>query len=133
MRIRKMNISDIETVKKIYSESFEEVKGDISLSKDNIYVVCDCDNIFGLCMVDYIDDIFVKTRTAFVNIVCVAKEYRRSGIAVFMLNEIEKMVLEDGATGMMLTSNSKRVDANNLYKKLGFKIYDTNVFRKDLV
>ena len=88
--------------------------------------------VFGMCMVNYIDDIFVGKRTAYVNAVCVLKKYQKQGIATFMLGEVEKICLEDGCTEIMLTSRSSRYNANKLYKSLGYYIYDTNVFKKKL-
>lgn len=131
MLVRKMNFEDIDIVKNIYAESFEKnVSLEINYTNENIYVVCDGDIIMGMCMVNYIDDIFVNKRTAFVNAVCVDKAYRGRGVATFMLREIEAIAMEDGASLVMLTSSSKREVANHLYKKLGFDIYDTNVFKK---
>ena len=85
-----------------------------------------------MCMIDYIDDIFISKRTAFVNAVCIAKEYRGKGIATFMLKEVEEIAKEDGCNEIMLTSSSKRICANKLYQKLKYKVHDTNVFRKKL-
>lgn len=131
--VRRMEISDIEVLKKIYSDSFDkQVSGDISYTKENIYVVCNEEKVLGMCMVDYIDDIFISKRTAYVNSVCIHKEYRGKGIATFMLREIEKIVIEDGSDEIMLTSSKERICANKLYEKLGFIIRDTNVYIKKL-
>lgn len=131
--VRRMVTGDIDIVKKIYSQAFgKQVSSVIDYTNEDIYVVCLDDEIAGMCMVDYIDDIFISRRTALVNGVCVGEEYRGKGIATFMLGEIEKLALEDGCTEIMLTSSSKRVCANELYKKLGFEIKDTNVFKKKI-
>lgn len=133
LSVRRMNTNDIDIVKEIYSEAFrKQVSSVIDYTNEDIYVVCLDDEIAGMCMVDYIDDIFISRRTALVNGVCVGEEYRGKGIATFMLDEIEKLALEDGCTEIMLTSSSKRVCANKLYKKLGFEIKDTNVFKKKI-
>ena len=131
--VRRMEISDIETLKKIYSDAFDKkVSKTINYTKEDIYVVCQNEEVVGMCMVDYIDDIFISKRTAFVNAVCISKEYRGKGIASFMLKEVELIAREDGSDEMLLTSSSKRICANNLYQKLKYKIHDTNVFRKKL-
>lgn len=131
LSVRRMASSDIEILKKIYSEAFEkEVSDVINYTKEDIYIVCAGDEVIGMCMVDYIDDIFISKRTAFVNAVCVDINYRGRGVATFMLNEVEKMAIEDGCNKIMLTSSSRRICANKLYEKLGFFVHDTNVYKK---
>lgn len=131
--VRRMEISDIEPLKKIYSDAFDKkVSKTINYTKEDIYVVCQNEEVVGMCMIDYIDDIFISKRTAFVNAVCIAKEYRGKGIATFMLKEVEEIAKEDGCNEIMLTSSSKRICANKLYQKLKYKVHDTNVFRKKL-
>lgn len=133
MLVRRLNHSDLEQVKNIYAEAFlVDVLVEVSYTKQDIYVVCDEDIILGMCMVNYIDDIFVGKRTAYVNAVCVLRKYQNHGVATFMLREIEKICLEDGCTEIMLTSSSKRLEANKLYKSLGYSVYDTNVFKKEI-
>jgi len=132
--VRKAKLSDIESLKKIYSDSFEiQISDDINHIKNNIYVVDNDFEVIGMCIVDYIDDIFISKRIAFINGVCVHKKYRNQGVATFMLLEIEKIALEDGCIEIMLTSASNRKAANYLYNKLGFSIYDTNVFKKKIL
>lgn len=132
--VRRMNNEDIKGLKKIYSNAFDvKTSSVINYTNEDIYVVCNNDDVLGMCMLDYIDDIFVSKRTAYVNAVCVDKKYRNKGVATFMLSEIEKIALEDGCTEIMLTSTSIREAANHLYNKLGFSVYDTNVFKKKIV
>lgn len=132
LSVRRLNVSDIDRVKSIYSESFGQSVSSINYNGECIYVACVNEEIAGLCMVNYIDDIFVSNRIAFINNVCVSKKYRGLGIARFMLEEVEKILISDGVNEIMLTSSSKRVVANKLYKNLGFSIYETNVFKKKL-
>lgn len=133
LSVRRLVNSDIGRVKSIYSDSFDKkVNSFVNYTNEDIYVVCLENKVVGMCMVNYIDDIFVSKRTAFINAVCVDKGFRNRGIASFMLSEIEKIVTLDGSSEIMLTSSSKRKDANKLYEKLGFGIYYTNVFKKEL-
>lgn len=131
--VRKLKHSDIDVVKDIYASSFEKKVSDfVNYTNQDIYVVCLEDKVVGMCMVNYIDDMFISKRTAFINSVCVDERFRNRGMASFMLSEVEKIITLDGADEIMLTSSSKRKIANRLYKKLGFSIYDTNVFKKKL-
>lgn len=131
--IRRMVFDDIETVKIIYGDAFnKKVCKAVDYTKEDIYVVCHFDKVIGMCMVNYIDDIFIDRRTALVNGVCVDKEYRGKGIGTFLLTKIEEIAIEDGSDEIMLTSSEKRVCANKLYEKLGFRVYDTNVYKKKI-
>ncbi len=133
MIFRKMKVSEIDVVRKIYFESFEtRVVGSLEYTADNIYVVVNDDDIVGMCMVNYIDHIFSGVRTLYLNDVCVAKDFRRHGVATFMLDEVTKMAISNGVNYIMLTSSKKRSGAIGLYNKSGFYRYDTNVFRKEL-
>ena len=51
MIFRKMKVSEIDIVRKIYFESFEtKVVGNLEYTADNIYVVVNDDNIVGNCV-----------------------------------------------------------------------------------
>lgn len=132
MLVRKLKPNEIEEASRIYKESFDKIAEEVIYKEDNIYVVCNESEIMGLCSVDYINDIFRDKKTAYINSVCVSTKYRNQKAALFLLNEIEKICIENKVNEIMLTSNSKKVAANNLYKKLNYTIYDTNVFKKEL-
>lgn len=59
----------------------------------------------------------------------VDEEYRGNGIGEQLVEKVLATAKELGATYIDFTSNPKRLKANNLYKKLGFKIRETNVYR----
>ncbi len=105
--------------------------GNLEYTADNIYVVVNDDNIVGMCMVNYII-MFSGVRTLYLNDVCVANDFRRRGVATFMLEEVTKLAMRFGVNYIMLTSSDKRIDAIDLYNKNGFSRYDTSVFRKEL-
>ena len=75
MIVRRINKNDLEKVKNIYALAFDtEVLVQIDYINQDIYVVCKDDLILGMCMVNYIDDIFVGKRTAYINAVIVIKK-----------------------------------------------------------
>ena len=67
LSVRRLNVSDIDKVKFIYNESFGKSVSSINYNGECIYVACVNEEIAGLCMVNYIDDIFVSNRIAFIN------------------------------------------------------------------
>lgn len=72
----------------------------------------------------------------YVNYVCVKKEFRRRGVATALIGKAieicKNLDLECKVSYLELTSNPSRVAAHELYKKLGFVVRETTVFRKEL-
>ena len=60
--------------------------------------------------------------------VVVDPEYRGRGIAKALLQEAMNLAREAGASGIALTSNPQRVEANQLYLRMGFKKRETNAY-----
>lgn len=61
--------------------------------------------------------------------VVVNKQYRGCGYGKELIQFAIDFAKSLGATSINLTSNPKRKEANNLYSKLGFIKYETNVYR----
>lgn len=62
----------------------------------------------------------------------VDKNYQGKGIGKRLINEAVALARNAGVTRLDLTSNPKRVQANNLYRNSGFKMRETNVYRLEL-
>jgi GNAT superfamily N-acetyltransferase len=60
--------------------------------------------------------------------VVVDADYRGRGIAKALLQEAMSVAREAGASGIALTSNPQRVEANQLYLAMGFKRRETNAY-----
>lgn len=60
--------------------------------------------------------------------VVVDESVRGKGIAVDLVQHALSIAREKGADGVALTSNPRREAANRLYQKVGFKIWETNVY-----
>jgi len=60
--------------------------------------------------------------------VVVDESARGSGLAVALVERALEAARAKGADGVALTSNPRRVAANRLYQKVGFKRWDTNVY-----
>ena len=131
MVVKNLGINDVENAKRIYKESFKKDSVRFNNHFLNIFGVYK-NGLLGLCQIDYIDNCFEHERIAFINSVCVDSKYRNMGVATYLLTEIEKIVRENGCNSIMLTSSSKRKIANHLYERLGFVVYNTNVFKKKI-
>ncbi len=57
---------------------------------------------------------------------------RGQGVGEALTREVIRLAKESGANYMALTSNPRREAANRLYQRVGFKKWETNVYRLDL-
>jgi len=57
---------------------------------------------------------------------------RGKGIGAALTEEVIRLAKASGADYVALTSNPRREAANRLYQRLGFKRWETNVYRYDL-
>ena len=60
--------------------------------------------------------------------VVVEESVRGQGIAVTLIERALEVARAKGADGVALTSNPRREAANQLYQKVGFKRWETNVY-----
>jgi ribosomal protein S18 acetylase RimI-like enzyme len=60
--------------------------------------------------------------------VVVEQSMRGKGIGELLLKRALEMAKSAGADGVALTSNPRREAANRLYRRLGFKRWETNVY-----
>lgn len=73
------------------------------------------------------------TRTlAFVEDVVVDQDFRGKSIGTELMQRLIALAREQGTSQCNLTSDPRRIEANNLYLKLGFTIRKTNVYRLTL-
>jgi N-acetylglutamate synthase-like GNAT family acetyltransferase len=61
--------------------------------------------------------------------VVVHEKYRRKGVGMELINRIIKEAKRINLKKIDLTSRPSRIEANNLYKKIGFNTVETNVYR----
>lgn len=64
--------------------------------------------------------------------VVVDEQFRGRGVAKALLTCALKIAREAGASGVALTSNPQRVEANQLYLRMGFKKRETNAYFYEL-
>lgn len=63
------------------------------------------------------------------NDIVVAQEHRGQGLARRIVTDLLEHAKRDGARSADLTSNPERETANELYRSIGFKLRETNVYR----
>ena len=71
-------------------------------------------------------------KKAWIEDVVVDNSSRGKGIGEKLIEHAIKHALESGVLKIDLTSSPERIAANKLYKRLGFQLRDTNVYRLNL-
>jgi ribosomal protein S18 acetylase RimI-like enzyme len=114
----------------ITSPAFEELAGIINSGNTLLFVAEENGEIFGtLTLVRYRIPSGIK---GWIEDVVVDKSMRGKGIGSMLTQYAIGYAKENGMTKIDLTSSPFRIAANELYKKLGFKKRETNVYRLEL-
>ena len=112
------------------------------LSEDCINKIINSPNSQLLILID-IDDTYIgmisigeyhtpSGAKAWIEDVVVDNLYRGRGLGRTMLEMAINHIRAKGIQKVSLTTNPKRIVANGLYKSLGFKLYETNVYKLNL-
>ena len=64
--------------------------------------------------------------------VIVDETVRGQGVGEALTREVIRLAQEAGADYIALTSNPRRAAANRLYQRVGFTMWETNVYRMDI-
>lgn len=132
MEIRKYIGSDLFSLNVLLNDVYGIKK--VICTTDNIELVAiDREVVVGYLMVNKMHDSIRNIYYCMLNYVCVSKEYRRMGIATKLFEEVFNICRFENISYIELTSNAARVEAHALYKKLGFIVRDTTVFRKEFI
>lgn len=132
MEIRKYIESDLSSLNVLLNDVYGIEK--VICTTDNIELVAIEDEVVvGYLMVNKMHDSIRNIYYCMLNYVCVSKEYRRMGIATKLFEEVFNICRFENISYIELTSNAARVEAHALYKKLGFIVRDTTVFRKEFI
>lgn len=132
MEIRKYMGSDLFSLNVLLNDVYGIKK--VICTTDNIELVAiDREVVVGYLMVNKMHDSIRNIYYCMLNYVCVSKEYRRMGIATKLFEEVFNICRFENISYIELTSNAARVEAHALYKKLGFIVRDTTVFRKEFI
>jgi len=133
MKIIKYQEQYLESLNLLLQESFEVNKKE-NFSSDNIELIAVNDlEVIGYLVLNICLDAVLGIKYAYVNYVCVKEEYRGQHIASMMFETVFSICKEENISYLELTSKATRVAAHHLYKKLGFEVRETTVFRKEIL
>ena len=130
--IREYRDSDLLSLNELLKDVYDLEKSCSNIK--NIEIVAVLDNqVIGYLTINRLYDSVKDIKYAFLNYVCVDKNYRKMGIASNMLNYAFDICKKIGIKYIELTSNASRLEAQELYKNNGFVVRETNVFRKEIL
>ena len=132
--VRGYEKEDFLATKEILEEAFGVVRVDDDISNDSHFqlVACCEKEVVGYLLLTKVNDPIIAKCYFLINYVCVKKEYRNRKIGHLLIEEAEKIARDNNANFLQLTSSRFRIYAHKLYKKRGFIIRDSDIFRKVL-
>ena len=124
------------SLKELLTMSFPtvDVKKFEKASDGDIELLCVSNNlVVGYVVFNKIVDKVRNISYCYANYVCVHNDYRNQHIATKLLEKAFSICKDEGISYIELTTNPTRVEAHELYKKLGFEQRNTDVFRKEIL
>ncbi len=134
---RKINEEDVELLETL----FKQVSSNVTNLKDNLGRIIDSTS----AALFLIEDNKVIIGAAIVNLyqkagyaearlddVVIDKSRRGEGLSKLLVKKAIAWAKEKGASSVELTSNPQRIEANKLYRSLGFNLRETNVYKLTL-
>lgn len=132
MEIRYYEKKYLDSLNELLREVFKVSKINKNNSDGIELVAVYKDKVVGYLNLNKLTDMITGQLYFYVNYVCVRKDYRGRGVATSLFQKVFDISKELGISYLELTSNQKRIEAHELYKKLGFMVRETTVFRKEL-
>ena len=133
MKFQELNEWDLDKAKNIYTESFNKKEKNLSLPiLGHILGLYLEEELIGIAQIDFINNIFENKKIAYINSLCIKKEYQNKGYGTILLNNCINFAKQKNANMINMTPNKTRIYAHKLYKKFNFDKIDTQFFKKDL-
>lgn len=140
MEIKKVELNDLENLRDLYYMCFN-IKTDIDLMQqsflkfpsDNMYILKEGNIVIGNIKADIINNIFGSSKPyMYISELCIHPNYRNKGYATFLLNRCEQIAKDNNCEYIFLNSKKDKIEASRLYINDGYKIRDTNIYKKIL-
>ena len=130
--IRNYIESDLTSLNELLNEAYNLTKkGNVSTNIELVAVTSN--EVVGYLTINKLCDSVLDNGYCHVNYVCVKEKYRNCGIATALFNKVFEICKSENISYIELTSNPSRIEAHGLYNKLGFKIRETDVYRKEIL
>lgn len=130
--IRNYEDNDIDSLNILLYESYSFTKKTNNKINTELVAVVDGE-VVGYLTINKLYDSVLDCNYCYVNYVCVKSNYRNCGVATKLFDKVFEICKNENISYIELTSNPSRIEAHELYNKLGFKIRETDVFRKEIL
>ena len=131
--IRKYQDSDFKSLNELLKEAYDLTKKDNTNAMNTELVAVSSNEVVGYLTINRLYDSVLSCHYCYVNYVCVKRNYQHRGIATLLFNKVFEICKHENISYIELTSNPTRIEAHQLYQKLGFNIRKTDVFRKEII
>ena len=133
MEIKHFEEQYLQSLNELLEEAFD-VSMSGKLSKDDVQLIAVSNEVvIGHLLLHYSIDPIRNQKFYFVEYVCVRSTYQNQGIASKLFQYVFQLCQDKHISYLELTSNPSRVAAHHLYHKLGFRVRETTVFRKEIL
>lgn len=132
MEIRYYEDKYLDSLNELLSEAFHVMKAYKSKGDDIELIMISEDIVVGYLCLNKCINLITGQVYFYVNYVCVKKEFRGRGVATSLFEKVFEICNDLDVSYLELTSKPSRIAAHKLYKKLGFMVRETTVFRKEL-
>lgn len=132
MEIRYYEDKYLDSLNELLKETFHVMKAYKSKGDDIELIMISEDIVVGYLCLNKCINLITGQVYFYVNYVCVKKEFRGCGVATSLFEKVFEICKDLDVSYLELTSNPSRIAAHELYKKLGFMVRETTVFRKEL-
>lgn len=89
-------------------------------------------SVVGFLLFTMVLDPILNNNYCLIDYVCVTKKYQGKGIGTMLINQAEVLARKRNCIYMQLSASRFRISAHALYKKCGFVIRESDMFRKVL-
>lgn len=131
--VREYDDGDLNEVNIILKEAFDVTKDNFNIENiKELVSVCDGE-VSGYLILTRVVNPVRKFNYYLIDYVCVLSKYRKTGVSDKLINYAVDLAKNEGAKYLQLTCAPFRVGGHKLYERCGFKMIDTDLFRKELV
>ena len=123
----------LDSLNELLNLSFNVTKVGEASNQDIELIAVVENRVVGYMLLNRLTDGVKGINYFYVNYVCTHPDFRHQHISTKMFQKVFLLCKEKNISYLELTSNSQRKIAHDLYRKLGFELRETNVFRKEIL
>ena len=123
-------------INRVFKDESNKINNNSIFGKinDNLKILCARNNkdIVGLAVMSIMNKPFSDYKFLYLDYVCTHPNYQHMGIGSKIIDGCEMFAKSNDCKYITFTSNYKRENAHNFYKKHGYLIISSAVFKKEI-